>query len=97
MIKSFRSNVAEAIYDGVATRNTRKIPGHLHKIVARKLDQLNAAVILEDLKAPPNNKLEKLKGDLLGFYSIRVNDQYRVIFRWQHKDAYDVDIVDYHK
>ncbi len=57
---------------------------------------LRRAKTLEDLKAPPSNRLEALKGDLKGFYSIRINDQYRIIFRFEHGDAYDVAIVDYH-
>ncbi|MEQ1885388.1 MAG: type II toxin-antitoxin system RelE/ParE family toxin [Bryobacteraceae bacterium] len=62
----------------------------------RKLELLHAASCLEDLRVPPSNRLEKLKGDLNGFHSVRVNDQWRLIFRWTGSDAYDVDIVDYH-
>ena len=65
-------------------------------IVRRKLEAINAAVRLEDLKVPPANRLEKLKGNLKDFYSIRINDQWRVIFRWVDGDAHDVRIVDYH-
>ena len=57
---------------------------------------LNAAAILDDLKSPPGNRLEALKDDLLGFHSIRVNDQWRIVFRWQGSDAFDVQIIDYH-
>ncbi|HVO31545.1 MAG TPA: type II toxin-antitoxin system RelE/ParE family toxin [bacterium] len=63
---------------------------------ARKLDMLNAAAGLDDLAAAPGNRLEKLSGDLKGFYSIRINDQFRVIFRWQNGNALDVKIIDYH-
>lgn len=62
----------------------------------RKLDQLNAATKIEDLNVPPNNKLEKLKGKLSYYWSIRINNQYRIIFRWTQNSAADVDIVDYH-
>ena len=62
----------------------------------RKLEALNAAARLEDLTVPPSNRLEKLRGTLEGFYSIRVNDQWRVIFRWIEGEAHDVQVVDYH-
>jgi len=62
----------------------------------RKLESLNAAARLEDLMVPPSNRLEKLRGDLAGFYSIRINDQWRVVFRWHKGDGYDVRIIDYH-
>jgi proteic killer suppression protein len=62
----------------------------------RKLEALNAASRLDDLKVPPSNRLESLRGNLRGFYSIRVNDQWRLVFRWKEADAHDVSIVDYH-
>jgi proteic killer suppression protein len=62
----------------------------------RKLESLNAAARLEDLLVPPSNRLEKLRGDLAGYYSIRINDQWRVVFRWHKGDAHDVRIIDYH-
>ena len=62
----------------------------------RKLDQLNAAVVLTDLRAPPANRLEALKGNRRGQHSIRINDQWRICFRWREGDAHDVEIVDYH-
>jgi proteic killer suppression protein len=62
----------------------------------RKLDMLDAAVTIDDLKSPPGNRLEKLRGDLAGFWSIRVNDQFRVVFEWKSGDAYQVQVVDYH-
>ena len=62
----------------------------------RKLDLLHHAKSLQDLKAPPNNRLEMLKGDLIGYYSIRINDQFRIIFIWQTNGPFDVEIVDYH-
>jgi len=73
----------------------RRFPNDILKAALRKLDVLNAAHRLEDLRSPPANRLEALKGDLAGFYSIRVNDQWRIIFRWD-ADASDVSLVDYH-
>ncbi|PKP96434.1 MAG: excinuclease ABC subunit A [Alphaproteobacteria bacterium HGW-Alphaproteobacteria-13] len=66
------------------------------KVALRKLDQIDAAVQIEDLMAPPGNRLEKLKGDRAGQWSIRINDQWRICFRWNDGDAWDVEIVDYH-
>jgi len=97
MIVNFRSKSTEGIYNGVLSKHARKIPNTIHKTAIRKLDMLDAAKIIDDLRVPPNNRLERLKGDLKEYYSIRVNDQYRVIFKWQNNNAYDVDIVDYHK
>jgi proteic killer suppression protein len=68
----------------------------LYKVIARKIGYLNQAVRIEDLRIPPANRLELLKGDLAGYYSIRVNDQFRIIFRWKDGDALDVAFVDYH-
>ena len=97
MIQSFKSKLAEDIYDGVSSRYSRKLPAKLHKIAVRKLDQLNAAAEIDDLNQPPSNRLEKIQGNLSAFWSIRVNKQYRIIFRWKDGDTYDVDIIDYHK
>ena len=96
MIRSFRNRVAEDIFHGSATRFARKLPKSLHGKAQRLLDQLNAATIVETLRIPPGNRLEKLKGDLNGYWSSRVNEQWRVIFRWENGDAFDVGIVDYH-
>ena len=74
----------------------KKCPwGNLQKVVKRKLDMLHFAKTISDLKVPPNNKLEKLLGNLEGFYSIRINDQWRIIFRWDVAPK-DIDIIDYH-
>lgn len=62
----------------------------------RRLAQLDAAAVLEDLRVPPSNRLERLKGDRAGLYSIRINDQWRICFAWRDGDAYDVEVVDYH-
>ena len=74
----------------------RKIPADLQRVALRKLRMLDAAVSLEDLKVPPANRLEKLKGRREGQYSIRINDQWRICFRFQNLEATDVEIVDYH-
>ncbi len=96
MIRNFLSKTAQDVYDGSKSRQARKISAELHPKAQRILDQLNAAVVVETLKAPPGNRLEKLKGALEGFWSLRINDQWRIIFRWEDGDALDVDIVDYH-
>lgn len=97
MIVSFRDKGTEDVFDGRDTRNARKAcPSDLVRVARRKLDLLNQAAALGDLRAPPNNRLEKLKGDREGQYSIRVNDQWRVCFRWTESGAEDVEIVDYH-
>jgi proteic killer suppression protein len=74
---------------------TRRFPSTLRQVAQRKLQYLNSAIRLEDLKTPPGNRLEGLKGALAGYYSIRVNDQWRIVFRWKD-GAYEVQIVDYH-
>jgi len=93
MIKSFSDKETEQLY---VTGKSRKIPSTIHKVALRKLDYLNSAFELEDLKAPPANRLEKLLGDLNKFYSIRINKQYRVIFKFENNNAYEVKITDYH-
>jgi len=70
--------------------------GAIAKVALRKLDQIDASVRIEDLMAPPGNRLEKLRGDRAGQWSIRINDQWRICFRWDNGDAWDVEIVDYH-
>ena len=93
MIKNFIDKDTENLY---RTGRSKKFPPDIWKRAVRKLDMLRRAKTLEDLKIPPSNRLEVLKGDLEGFYSIRINDQYRIIFRFENGDAYDVAIVDYH-
>jgi proteic killer suppression protein len=96
MIINFASQSANDIYNGVSSKHARKIPNTIYKTAIRKLDMVNAAKVIEDLRIPPNNRLEQLKGNLKEYHSIRINNQYRVIFKWKDNNAYDVDIVDYH-
>lgn len=94
MIKSFKGAYAELI---LAERRIPKgFPSPIAKVARRKLVQLNNAGALSDLAVPPGNKLEALKGALAGKYSIRINDQWRIVFRWVEKGPEDVEIVDYH-
>lgn len=93
MIKSFSDKETEKIYHGYISL---KLDHSMQKVAYRKLKMLNNAFDLKDLLAPPSNRLEKLKGNREGFYSIRINDQYRICFRWENQDAYEVEIVDYH-
>ena len=96
MIASFADKVTRDLYDGTNSKEARTIPKQLWPIVARKLDMINAANALLDLSSPPGNRLEALKGEKKGLHSIRVNDQYRIIFRWSEGNAYDVQVTDYH-
>jgi proteic killer suppression protein len=93
MIRSFRSKETERIWQG---ERSRKIPGDIQDRALRKLRQLDAAAAIEDLRNPPGNQLEALKGDRTGQMSIRINDQWRICFRWVDGDATDVEITDYH-
>lgn len=93
MIKSFRDKETERLF---SRQFSRRFPPDLHRIAWRKLAILDAAERLEDLRIPPGNRLEKLTGDREGQYSIRINDQWRICFRWSEGDAYDVGVVDYH-
>ncbi|MDN5848782.1 MAG: type II toxin-antitoxin system RelE/ParE family toxin [Nitrococcus sp.] len=92
MIKSFRDKEAKKIWEG---RLSRKLPQDIQPVARRKLRMLNNAVTLADLRIPPANRLEALSGNRAGKYSIRVNDQWRICFRW-NEGADDVEIVDYH-
>ena len=93
MIKSFADKETEKIYNQVYSK---KLPTDIQRIALRKLIMINNASGLNDLKVPPSNHLEKLSGDRKGQYSIRINDQWRICFKWEGRDAYDVEIVDYH-
>lgn len=95
MIRSFGNRLADDLFHDRHTRFTRSFPPLLRNVAQRKLQYLNVAARLDDLRQPPGNRLEALRGDLAGRYSIRVNDQWRIVFRWV--DAADeVAIVDYH-
>jgi proteic killer suppression protein len=93
MIKSFASKEAEKIFH---RRVSRRLPQDIQRIAQRKLALLDAAETLDDLRIPPANRLEKLAGARKEQHSIRINDQWRVCFRWHAGDAYEVEIVDYH-
>lgn len=93
MIKSFRDRDTERLF---AREPVRRFPADVRRAMLRKLVAVDAAETLEDLRVPPGNRLEKLRGDRLGQYSIRVNEKWRVCFRWQGADAFEVAIVDYH-
>lgn len=97
MIRSFQNHGTEDIFNGLDTPIARKsCPRILWKVAWRKLDQLNRVRELGELLIPPGNRLEKLRGDRMGQYSIRINDQYRVCFRWEAEYVYDIEITDYH-
>jgi proteic killer suppression protein len=98
MIQSFSNAGTEDIYFRKNTKDARKtLDVSLHRVAKRKLDQLTFSVRLEDLRAPPGNRLEALHGDREGFYSIRINDQWRIVFKWAGDGPTDVAIVDYHR
>ena len=92
MIASFGSKETEKIWNG---EQIRKLPIEIQNIGRRKLRMLNNSQNIDDLRIPPSNRLEKLKGT--EFYSIRINDQWRIVFRWENNQSYDVAIMDYHK
>ena len=95
MIKSFADAATEEFFNGVDTARSRRLAG-IGRVAYRKLDMVNAAADINDLRIPPGNRLEALTGDLKGYHSIRINDQWRVVFRWSNGDAYEVRIADYH-
>ena len=94
MIRSFKSREVEALFN---RRPVRRLGPDIQRTALRKLKMLNRAETLQDLRVPPANRLEALRGDRSGQHSIRVNDRWRICFRWEQGDAYDVEIVDYHK
>lgn len=96
MIRSFADAATEDVYHGRRTGRARRFPRDVVPAAVRKLDYLRRATRLDDLRAPPGNRLEALKGDLKGKHSIRVNDQWRLVFRWDSGDAWDVSLTDYH-
>jgi len=93
MIVSFGNSETEKIWGG---ERVKKLPFEIQKIGRRKLRMLNNSISLMDLQIPPSNRLEKLAGRLKEFYSIRINDQWRIIFKWESGNAFEVKILDYH-
>jgi toxin HigB-1 len=96
VIESFGDALAEDLFDDRNSKATKAFPAELRRAARRKLQYVHEAADLRDLKAPPGNRLEGLKGDWKGFHSIRINDQWRAVFRWSGGNAFDVQIVDYH-
>lgn len=97
MIQSFADSSTEDIFDGFNSRRARKkLDPSLYTAARRKLDMLDVAIDLNDLKIPPANRLEALKGNFKGKYSIRINDQYRIVFIWGIQGPEQVEIIDYH-
>jgi toxin HigB-1 len=96
VIVSFGDATTEDLFNGVVNARTGAISQDVAGRAVRKLDQLNAAAKLDDMKVPPSNRLEKLKGDLAAFWSVRANDQWSVIFRWTDSGPADVKFTDYH-
>jgi proteic killer suppression protein len=93
VIKSFRDRDAERVFH---RRATRRFGAEVQKVALRKLRMVDAAAGLDDLRVPPGNRLERLKGDRSGQHSVRINDRWRICFRWHGGDAHDVEIVDHH-
>lgn len=93
MIKSFGDKETEKIWNGTYSK---KFPTEIQHIARRKLRMINSAQDIDDLRIPPGNRLEKLKGDLQNFWSIRINNQWRIIFTWEENNALEVQIIDYH-
>lgn len=93
MIQSFRDKETEKVFNG---RFSRKLPHDIQRLAERKLIMLHRSVDLNDLRVPPSNRLEALKGNRSGQYSIRINDQWRICFEWREDGAHKVDITDYH-
>jgi proteic killer suppression protein len=93
VIKSFRDKETEQLF---SRRFSRRFPSSLHRAAWKKLAMLDAAEQLSDLRIPPGNRLEKLAGDRAGEHSLRINDQWRICFRWREGNAHDVEITDYH-
>ena len=93
MVKTFGNKETEKIYK---SERVPKIPLDIQKIGLRKLIMLDYSTDLKDLQIPPSNRLKKLEGNLKDYYSIRINDQWRIIFKWEDNNAYEVEIIDYH-
>ena len=97
MIRAFADGATEDLFLGVDSRRARRAcPRALWSVVRRKLDQLNRVKDLQELSIPPGNRLERLRGNRRGQHSIRINEQYRVCFRWEENDVHEVEVTDYH-
>lgn len=97
MIRSFGDRATEDLYHNRSTKRVRRFPPDIVALAVVKLDLLNGAAALRDLRSPPGNRLEALKGDLKGCHSIRVNEQWRLVFRWHDNNAHEVRLADYHR
>lgn len=97
MIASFGDRATEDLHHGRPTARVRRFPADVIETALMKLDSLNGAASMLDLRSPPGNRLEALKGHRKGLHSIRVNAQWRLVFRWRGNDAYDVQLTDYHR
>lgn len=93
MIRSFKDKETQKIFE---RQRSAKLPSDIQQVALRKLRMINRAQTLQDLKVPPANRLEPLKGKRIGQYSIRINDQWRICFEWQNGEVFNVEIVDYH-
>ena len=93
MIKSFGNKIIEKIFN---EEHVGKVSPELEKVIVKKLDMINSCTGLEQLRIPPGNRLEKLSGNIAGFYFIPINDQFRIIFKWIDDYAYEVQLIDYH-
>ena len=96
MIRTLADGATRDIWNGVNSKAARGIPRELWPIVRRKLDQIDSVTRLDDLRVPPGNRLHALTGNLRGCHAVRVNDQYRIVFRFEGGDAFDVRCTDYH-
>ena len=96
MIASFGVDLTADLFHGINSGRVRKLPQEVQKVGPRKLDLVNAAAKLDDLKDPAGNRLEALRGDLAGYHSIRINAQWRIVLRWKDGAAHEVRIVDHH-
>lgn len=97
MINNFKDSATEDIFNGIASKAARKVfPKNLWRIAARKLDQIDSVSSMDELRVPPGNRLEALSGNRKGQFSIRINDQFRICFKWTETGPVDVEITDYH-
>lgn len=96
MIVGYLDDATRAVHVGEESKAARRFPVAVRKVARRKLDLIGAATEIRDLAVPPGNRLEQLRGDLAGFYSIRVNDQFRIIFKFEAGNASQVQLIDYH-